>query len=311
MDTLFSRESHGAGRLLALAAASVALLVADAGTAWLVPVRTALATVVAPIDYAAGLPYALGAAATLAVSSRASLVHRVAALERENNRLAAEAARYEATLKDNDRLRALLDSGARSHSGRTVAAQLVGESIARREVVIDKGLKDGVRLGAAVIDAHGLFGQVVEAVPFTARVLLVTDPSHAVPVRAVRNDVRAIAAGAGGGSLALTHAPITIDIREGDRMVTSGLGGRFPSGYPVATVVSVGRDATETFATVALQPAAALDRSRHLLVLLDAPTPAECADGAAGGGCGEESGADSAPTAEQSAIAAAFAEPPD
>jgi rod shape-determining protein MreC len=311
MDTLFSRESQGIGRLLALGALSLALLVAGAGTTWLVPVRTALAAVVAPIDYAAGLPNAWGASATLALSSRASLVSRVASLERENTRLAAAASRYQAALKDNDRLRALLESSERGGRDRAVAAQLVAESVAPREVVIDKGLRHDVRVGAAVVDAHGLFGQVVEAKPFTARVLLVTDPAHAVPVHTLRNDVRAIAAGAGAGALTLTHAPITVDIREGDTLVTSGLGGRFPSGYPVGTVVSVGRDATQMFATVAIRPLAALDRSRHLLVLRGGASPAPCLDGAEQDACGGEPDAVAGPAPDRGAVAAALAEPTD
>lgn len=267
MDALFSPESRGGGRLLALALVSALLLVAEARTGWLTSTRAVLGTVVAPLDYAAGVPLALGRGGALALRSRADLVRRVANLERENALLAGRSSRYQAILDENDRLRALFESNPRSRSS-AVAAQLIGESIEPREVVIDKGRRDGVRLGAPVVDAYGLFGQVIEALPFSARVLLVTDPSHAVPVHASRNNVRAIAAGIGPDSLALTHAPITLDIREGDLLVTSGLGGRFPGGYPVGTVKSVVRDATETFASIVVKPQAALDRSRHLLVLL-------------------------------------------
>ena len=118
-----------------------------------------------------------------------------------------------------------------------------------------------------MIDSEGVFGQVVATSAFTSRVLLVTDVTHAVPVRVLRNDNRAIAAGDGSGKLVLKDVAVTLNIRQGDRLVSSGLGGRFPKDYPVGVVESVVRDQTESFADIAVVPSARLDRSRQVLVV--------------------------------------------
>ena len=174
--------------------------------------------------------------------------------------------RYEALLNENSRLRELFGSRRRLRDD-VVIADVVAVSSAPLEIVIDKGYASGVVPGQAVVDSSGLLGQVVETSAFTSRVLLITDPSHAVPVRVLRNDVRTIAAGVGTGRLMLKDVALTLDIREGDRLVSSGLAGRFPIGYPVGTVESVLRDQTESFATIVVLPSAAVDRSRQVLVV--------------------------------------------
>jgi len=139
------------------------------------------------------------------------------------------------------------------------------------QVEIDKGADAGVFVGQAVIDADGVFGQVVEVAQFSSRVMLLIDGAHALPVQVNRNDVRSIAAGTGRmDRLELEYVPITADIRVGDVLVSSGLGGHFPRGYPVAEVTSVVVDPTLTYAQVVAKPLAALDRSRHVLLVFDA-----------------------------------------
>jgi rod shape-determining protein MreC len=141
------------------------------------------------------------------------------------------------------------------------------------QIIIDKGADAGISMGQAVLDAQGLFGQVVEVGRFTSRVLLLTDSDHAVPVRVNRNGVRSVAGGTGDmDSLELENVSISADIVEGDLVETSGLGGRFPPGYPVGIVTSVVVEATSAFAQVLVRPAALLDRSRHVLVIF---APAE------------------------------------
>jgi rod shape-determining protein MreC len=120
-----------------------------------------------------------------------------------------------------------------------------------------------------------LFGQVVEVARFTSRVMLLVDAAHAVPVQVNRNDIRSIAAGTGSmDRLELEYVPITADIREGDLLVSSGLGGHFPRGYPVGEVVSVVVDPTLPYAQVTARPLAALDRSRHVLLVYEPATDA-------------------------------------
>jgi rod shape-determining protein MreC len=135
-------------------------------------------------------------------------------------------------------------------------------------VIIDKGSDSGVSLGQAVLDAQGLFGQVVEVNRFTSRVLLIVDQSHAVPVQVNRSGVRSVAAGTGDlDHLILENVQVTADIQEGDLMESSGLGGRFPRGYPVGIVTSVESGDTSPYASVEVRPLAALDRSRHVLLV--------------------------------------------
>ncbi len=139
------------------------------------------------------------------------------------------------------------------------------------QIVIDKGTGAGVYVGQAVLDSEGLFGQVVSVDRFTAHVLLLTDRLHALPVEVNRTGVRGIAAGTGQvDQLRLEDIPTTADVREGDLMVSSGLGGRFPRGYPVGKVTSVLIEPGAATSVVVAQPTAQLDRSRHVLLVFPA-----------------------------------------
>lgn len=235
--------------------------------------RGALGSVVAPVHLAAHSPYWMSERVGEFVAQRTVLLDRQQALQRELLKMRGAMTRYEAVRMENARLRELLDSTERVED-EVLVAELVATSTSPQEVVIDKGHLRGVGVGNAVIDSAGLFGQVVEANAFTSRVLLVTDPTHAVPVRVLRNDVRAIAVGAGAGRLRLKDVAVTLDVVEGDRLVSSGLGGRFPTGYPVGVVESVSRDPTEPFADIVAAPSALLDRSEQVLVVFADATDA-------------------------------------
>ena len=137
-----------------------------------------------------------------------------------------------------------------------------------RRIVINKGTQDGVGVGQSLIDSNGIMGQIVTAGPVSSNALLITDPSHAMPVQVNRNGLRSVAVGTGTVNLLeLTHIPNNADIRVGDLLVTSGLGGRFPSGYPVGRIVSVERDSGQPFARVNLTPSARLARNREVLLV--------------------------------------------
>ena len=139
------------------------------------------------------------------------------------------------------------------------------------QIVIDKGSDAGLEVGQPILDSEGVFGQVISVAPFSSRVLLITDKDHAVPVQLNRNGVRSIAGGTGTrDALLLENVPVTTDIQEGDLVETSGLGNRFPRGYPVGTVASVVIEATSAFAQVVVRPVARLDRSRHVLAVFTA-----------------------------------------
>jgi rod shape-determining protein MreC len=153
---------------------------------------------------------------------------------------------------------------------------MVGEIISvdgdpyTQQVVINRGAKDGVYEAQAVIDEQGVIGQILHVGGRTSRVILITDVSHAIPVRIARNGTRLIASGIGRPDL-LNHeyVPHSADIRPGDLLVTSGLGGKYPKGYPVASVVKVIKNESRPFAQVYSRPIAQMDKLRYLLLLSD------------------------------------------
>src|SRR5690606_7922668 len=169
----------------------------------------------------------------------------------------------------NNELRRLLNS-SEVLDDRVIVGEVVGVSPDpfSHEIIINKGESDGVTTGQAVLDAEGLMGQVIQTSQFTSRVLLVSDSSHAVPVEVVRNGLRSILLGNGEtDELDLVHVPDTADIREGDMLVSSGLGGRFPRGYPVAEVSSIEKESGEPFVTIQAAPKARLNQSRLVLIV--------------------------------------------
>jgi rod shape-determining protein MreC len=141
-----------------------------------------------------------------------------------------------------------------------------------QDIVINKGSQQGVVVGQPIVDAEGVMGQVVHVAPYTSTAMLITDPSHAIPVADNRNGLRAIAMGTGSADrLDIPHLPLNADIKEGDLLVTSGLGGRFPPGYPVAIVEKVERNPGQAFSDVTARPTAHLEQSREVLLVWTPP----------------------------------------
>ncbi len=233
-------------------------------------VRRTLAYVLTPVRSLANSPIYLSRNLNNLFADKAELLSeneamrtQILILERQNQKLASLQA-------ENQRMRDLLG-----------ASQLIDERVLAAEIlaldpdpfthkmIINKGAEDGVRIGQPVIDAQGVFGQVVSVEAYTSRIMLIADVNAALPVQINRNGVRAIAIGSGNlGQINLVFVPNTADVEVGDLVVTSGLGGRFPEGYPVARVVAVDHPDGEDFARIIATPEAALDRSRHLLILL-------------------------------------------
>ena len=231
--------------------------------------RAAIGTLLSPLQVIAEAPYLLGGEVGEVLATRDSLQARNAALERRVLELSQVSQQFLALKQENERLRELLGSQARIPTD-VLTAELLGvvPTANTHQVIIDKGAAAGVEIGQAVIDAGGLFGQIVEVNQYTSRVLQITDVSHAVPVQVNRNGLRSIAGGTGRRDrLELENVPVTADIREGDLLESSGLGGRFPVGYPVGYVSSLIIDATSPYAIVTVRPLAQLDRSRHVLIV--------------------------------------------
>ena len=187
----------------------------------------------------------------------------------------ARMARLQSIAADNLRLRGLLEAAERGNLDVVLAPILdIDLDPTRQRLVLDAGSRDKVRVGQSVIDAGGLLGQITGITPLHASVLLITDPSHAVPVVVARNGVRLVAYGEGrSDSLTLRSVPLSSDVRVGDMLVTSGLGGRFPPGFPVGTIAALKPDDSRAFLVGEVKPAAQIDRGREVLVLLSIPPP--------------------------------------
>ncbi|MBB1520303.1 rod shape-determining protein MreC [Aquipseudomonas guryensis] len=269
MKPLFAKGPSLGVRLLVLVVLSAVLMVVDARFTVLKPLRAQLGLLVEPVFWVGRLPVTLWEAATQELSSRNELVAENEKLKAEMLLLQRRVQKLAALTEQNVRLRELLNSSALVEE-KVIATELIGidPNPFTHRILIDKGEQDGVFLGQPVLDARGLMGQVVEVMPYAARVLLLTDTSHSIPVQVNRNGLRAIAAGSGNPErLELRHVADTADIKVGDLLVSSGMGQRFPAGYPVAMVSEVIHDSGQPFAIVRAVPTAALNRSRHMLLV--------------------------------------------
>lgn len=246
--------------------------------------RAALSVVVYPVQVAVDLPVAAARWSAELLATRRRLQEENLRLRARNLLLEAQNQKLAALEAENARLRELLHASRRVGE-RVLIAELLAVDLDpyRHRVVLDKGSRDGVRPGQPLVDAHGVMGQVVQVGPLSSIAMLISDPGHAIPVQVNRTGLRAIAYGTGDSErLLLPHLPRTADLREGDLLVTSGLGGRFPPGYPVGSVTRIERDPEGAFTRAEALPAARLARAREvLLVWTGGPLEGH---GASGGG---------------------------
>jgi rod shape-determining protein MreC len=248
---------------------SLVLMTADHRTHYLDVVRGELLMVIYPLQLAVDLPIKAASWVAESISFRKTLVRENEGLRRDRLLLSARLAKFADLEAENNRLRGLLDSSVKI-ADRVLIAEVLAVDLDpfSRRLVINKGTGDGVVVGQSLIDSNGIMGQVVSAGPVSSNALLITDPSHALPVQLNRNGLRTVAVGTGSLSLlSLSHIPNNSDVRIGDLVVTSGLGGRFPSGYPVGRVVSIERDRSQAFAQVMIKPSAHLERNREVLLV--------------------------------------------
>ena len=304
-------------RLAILAVLSVAMMVADHRRQYMPTVRAALAAAAYPFVWLVDAPFTGVSAAREALRTRSALQAENTRLAAENLELSLKLMRFDALEQENQRLRA-----ARAGSERVAERFIVAEILRvdldpfRQRVLVDKGTSEGVFVGQAALDAQGIFGQVTRVGPLTAEIIMISDPEHSIPVQINRTGVRTIAAGTGKpGELMVPYLPRNADVESGDLLVTSGLGGVFPPGYPVARVTVVRRDPAEPLLAVDAEPLAALDRDPEvLLVWFDTrivePTDAEPAPipapkpSAAGPAVSTESSAPLAGGTDAAAVAA-------
>ena len=255
--------------MLGFGVLSVLLLVIDTTSGLLGTTRMVFSTLVSPLEYIAETVHSIDDFVEEMMLAPGARVAERRALNREIVSLRTHLLELEVVTAENERLRGLLGGVARLDLNVVVTDVIAFTSGSGGSLVtIDVGELHSVKLGDPVIDGAGLCGQVVSTGLTTSQVLLVTDPSHSVPVVIERTGVQGIVSGAGsGGFVELEGISRIADVQVGDVMVTSGLGGRFPYGYPVAEVVSFVVDDPIRGMRVYAEPLADPAISRHLIVL--------------------------------------------
>ena len=269
MNPTFGKSPSLGLRLVLAVTASIGLMLSDGQNTTMIQARSIMETAVGGLYYLANTPRTVldGVSDNLIDTNKLQIENKVLKEQlREKN---ADLLLLDQLKVENQRLRLLLNSPLRTDEYKKIAEILTTETdIYRQQVVINQGQSDGVYVGQPIIDEKGVVGQVIAVGETSSRVLLLSDVTHSIPVQVLRNDVRVIASGTGrSDELMLDNVPRSVDILKGDLLVTSGLGGRFPEGYPVGIVENVSRDASNYFVTVNVRPLASLERLRYVLLL--------------------------------------------
>lgn len=269
-----SRQLSGRGgspgfRFTLYGALSIVIMFLDQRGQWLERVRYVLQAAVYPIQLAVSSPTTAWQWFKESIQTRDELRAQNAQLLTRLRELELRSMRFEALARENDQLRGL-QGALPAVAERWLVAEIVDIQLnnLRQRVLIDRGTVNGVFKGQAVMDDAGLLGQTTHVGPWSTEVILITDPEHAVPVEIERTGLRTIAVGTGDStSLALPYLPANADIKVGDRLLTSGLGGVFPAGYPVGRVAEVHRDAVQPLAQVRAIPFARTDTDREVMLV--------------------------------------------
>jgi rod shape-determining protein MreC len=232
-------------------------------------VRAGIGVVLTPIQYLVHLPISGFQWVSGTFATHKTLLEENHRLNREWHELRARLMKYDALEAENMRLRELLDSSVKIDDRVLIAEVLhVEMDPLKRQIIINKGSQHQAFIGQTVIDALGVVGQITQVTPFTSTVMLITNPDHAIPVQVARNGIRSIAVGSQEDyRLELPYLATNADVKTGDLLITSGLGGRFPYGYPVAEVYRVEQDDIATFSNAYARPTARLDRHREVLMV--------------------------------------------
>lgn len=269
MQTLFTRGPSATFRMAILVAASIALMTIDHRWQSLEAVRSALSTIIYPLQYTIDLPIRLYYWSDEVFSSRAELLKKNQAFQARHLENRVQLQKLGIIEKENNRLRRLLSATPKT-TERLLISEIINVDVDpfRQIIVLNKGSNSDVYRGQPIIDAQGIMGQVVHVGSFSSTAMLITDASHALPVQIDRTGLRANAFGTGIiDRLKLRHLPHNVDIIVGDTLITSGLGGVFPPNYPVAQITKVERPAGEPFATIEAMPLAQLDKTREVLLV--------------------------------------------
>ncbi len=237
--------------------------------------RNALSVIIYPIQYAVGIPSRLSLKLDNTFTSNSTLQEQTRSLKQQQLIDKTRLLRFAALEKENIRLRALLGHSY-TMGEHVLLAELIEVNMDpyKHTVMVDKGLRFGVHRGQPVFDAFGVVGQVIRSLPLNSEVMMITDPGHAIPVTINRNNLRTIAIGTGNSNqLSLPFLPNNADVKTGDLLITSGLGGKFPAGYPVANIEKVTIQPDKPFLDITALSVAHLNRSRELMIVWSDQTP--------------------------------------
>lgn len=267
----FERGPSSLARFTFFALLSIGLLFADARLRYLEHIREAVSVALYPLERAARAPGAALVRLGTFFTAQSTLMEENEALRLKTLELASKATRMEALAAESNQLRKLLSASERSdlrlQLGEIVYAK---RDPFTRKVVVDRGSQHGASAGQAVIDEFGLVGQVTRVLPLASEVTLITDKNQAVPIQNLRNGARSVLFGVGRDDiLELRFMPVNADIKVGDTLVTSGIDGVYPAGFPVATVSAIDRSATNAFARIECVPSAGVNRGSLVLLVLE------------------------------------------
>lgn len=295
---LFPRGPGLGLKTLFLLALALTLIFYDMRGETLKPARAWTAWALTPVIWLAAVPGRLVDMAR-GIDTRNTIERENEELKAEHFVLSAKLSKMDALEAENRRLRELLAASAQLPDQVLVAELIaVNQDPYRHQITLNRGSRDAVYRGQALVDAFGIMGQIVDVAPNTSKALLVTDPNHGMPVEINRTGLQTIAVGLGDArGLRLPFLPSNADIKNGDLLVSSSLGGRFPAGYPVGTVYDVKPVAGEHFMEAYAYPAAKLGQGRQALLVWNAGARAD-AEAAAAAERGLDSGDHAEPHAE-------------
>jgi rod shape-determining protein MreC len=262
-------------RLLIAIFAAVALLITEYRSERLMPVRATLSIATDSLKYFVDLPISTIEQLSTTFTGYETLKTENTELHQKQLVNKTQLLKFDALEKENIRLRALLENSFKLGE-QVLIAELLSINLAPYEhiMVVNKGTRFGVHQQQPVLDENGVVGQVFRALPFTSEIMLITDPNHAIPVQVNRNGLLTIAVGSGIlNQLNLPYLPNNADIQAGDLLITSGLGGTFPAGYPVAIVDDFPQTSNKSITHITATPKAHLDRNRELLIVWTNNTP--------------------------------------
>jgi rod shape-determining protein MreC len=271
METTPQFFKHGPSSLVRLAffvQLSLVLMVVDTNFKYLYEVRQAITVALYPVQNLAYLPTDISNLANDFFITQ-DLADENARFKQQHLIDSGKLQQFSALVTENEHLRKLLEATPRNKN-KTIMAEIrsVPRDPFNLTIILDKGLQNGAKNGQVIVDNLGVIGQITRTYPWSSEATLINDKDYSVPVQILRNGLRSVASGTGKyKTLELNYMANNVDIQEGDQIVTSGIGGVYPSGLPVALVSEIKRDVSSTFAYIICTTIAGVDRNKQVLIL--------------------------------------------